>query len=160
MTDCPKASQITALMEGWLEANEARELRAHMATCTLCQRTLAELEAAVALLAREAGPVDPPAGGYEALLESAIAARDDVLLPDPRRALWVRRVAAVAAVAILAVSAVLLVELSTPSPIPPAEMAEPDILEELIQEHALATSHMPFSDGSYMALTVQSPPKR
>lgn len=159
MKECPKSGALTALMEGWLDPEEARQLRAHAAACTRCRRTLSDLEAAVSLLAREAGPVDPPPRGYEALLESAIAVRDTLPLPGHGRSLWFRRAAAVAAVAVLAISAALLVEFRTPTSPPPAETAEGDILEELIQEHALATSRNPFSDGAFMWLVAQSPRK-
>jgi anti-sigma factor RsiW len=158
MKRCPKSTNLTALMEGWLDPGEAEALRAHVETCASCRGTLEELETSVSLLAREAGLVEPPARGYEALLDSALAVRDLAPMPPRTGSVWFRRVAAVAAVVLLAISAALLVEVGKPNGVTSADTTEVDVLEELIQEHALATGQIPFSDGSYMELMASIPP--
>lgn len=160
MKRCPKSTKLTALMEGWLDPAEADALRAHVETCASCRRTLEELETSVSLLVRKAGVVEPPARGYEALLDSALAVRDLAPMPSRTSSVWFRRIAALAAVVLLAISAALLVEVGKPNGVTSTEMAGVDILEELIQEHALATSQIPFSDGSYMELMAQISPNR
>jgi len=152
MNDCPKSSALTALMEGWLEPDDASVLRDHVKSCPVCRQILADLETAVSLLARESGAVEPPEGGYEALLDAALAERDRLPVSAFRRHPWVRRVAAVAAVAILAVSAALMARSGTNEEEGViTEAVDPDILK-LMQEHEFAAGQLPFSDGSYMAL--------
>jgi anti-sigma factor RsiW len=152
MSDCPKSSALTALMEGWLEPEDADRLRDHVETCSVCRQILADLETAVSLIARESGPVEPPTEGYEALLEAALAERDRMPVSTFKRHPWMRRAVAAAAVLLLAASAALVASSSGNRGGEVArEAVDPDILE-LMQEHEYASGQLPFSDGSYMAL--------
>jgi anti-sigma factor RsiW len=154
-------SRLTALMEGWLDPADAAALREHVEGCPECLRTLTRLEAAVDLLAREAGPVEPPRRGYEALLEASLQERDRLPAPDSVRMHRLRRFVAAAAVVLLAVSAALLADLGgRPAEETAVEAVDPDLLDELIQEHALATGQLPFSDGSYMSLMADDSGRR
>jgi anti-sigma factor RsiW len=154
-------SRLTALMEGWLEPGDAAALREHVEGCPECLRTLTRLESAVDLLSREAGPVEPPRRGYEALLEAALHERDGLPRPDPVRTHRWRRFVAAAAVVLLAVSAALLADFGGgPAEEVNVEAVDPDLLDELIQEHALATGQLPFSDGAYMSLMADDSGKR
>jgi anti-sigma factor ChrR (cupin superfamily) len=70
MNDCPMSSKLTALREGWLEPEEAEDLRRHTAACARCRETAKRLEEAVRLLRHDADPVAPPRKGWEALSPS------------------------------------------------------------------------------------------
>jgi anti-sigma factor RsiW len=158
MNDCPMSSRLTALHEGWLDPEEAEALRRHLHTCGLCRSVLDRLEEAVHLLAREAVPVEPPAAGYEALLEAAQQAVEILPLPARPARRWLVRIAAAAAVLVLAVGSWLLLRQSSPSPTAPVVVTAPtpDDLDLFEEDHALASDRIPFSGGEYMAILAQS----
>jgi hypothetical protein len=158
MNDCPMSSRLTALREGWLESEEAEALRHHVQTCGFCRSVLDRLEDAVHLLAREAVPVDPPASGYETLLEASLRARDRLPLSARPARVWLVRTAAAAAVLMLTVGSWLLMRKSGPAPGAPAAVTAPapDDLDLFQEDHALASDRIPFSGGAYMAVLAQS----
>ena len=157
MKKCPNASRLTALREGWLDPHDVKSLLAHIDGCRECHHTMAELDAVVGLLAHEAGPVEQPPGGWEALHRSVLARRDQLPPPEPRFSRWMRRAVAAAAMLLLLLTAVLVRDHAMrPPEVTVSEVAESaDWLDSLIEEHALASDRIPFSDGTYMILLTQ-----
>ena len=160
MKTCPNSARLTALREGWLQPEEVDALREHVRGCPACQQTEADLDEVAGVLARAAGPVEAPPGGYEALLRSTMALRD--LLPAATRKVgwWLHRAAAVAAVLALVASAVLLSDLGAGTTGTGVDVTDSELIDFLMQEHAQAAEQMPFSEGSYAAILAQGSSRR
>ena len=156
MNICPESAKLTALREGWLDADEAARLQGHVDECERCRQVLDDLDEVVGMLADHAGAVDPPPGGYEELMKAALLMRDRIVpLPageTPRR-MWPIVAAAVAAM--LAVTTFSIVDPGSRPTRDAAEIAlEADIPDFFEEEHALATETLPFSDGASTVLMV------
>jgi hypothetical protein len=126
---------------------------------------MAELDAVVELLGRESGPSEEPPGGYAALLRSTLAMWERMPVPVRRFNGWFRRVAAVAAVVMLVAAALLVSDQAQRGVVGSDMVAESstesgDLLDQLIEEHALATDQVPFSDGAYLAVMAQRDRRR
>ncbi len=156
MNDCPMSSKLTALREGWLEPEEAEDLRRHTAACARCRETAKRLEEAVRLLRHDADPVAPPRMGWEALLEAARDERVTLAFPARRMRTWGIRAAGVAAVLILTIGSIVLLRGGDQTVPPAASGPPPDDLELLLEDHALASDQVPFSDGAYMTVLATS----
>ncbi len=149
MSGHPETEYLTALREGWLTASEAARLEAHLAECAACRRTFRDLDLIVEHLRTSAGEVDPPPGGYEALLEATLALREKIepiRLPAVRR--WFTPAIVAAAALIITLTTVFLLDRSA-SVQAPAEVttAETDLPDAMLEEHALASDAVPFSTG-------------
>ncbi len=160
MKTCPNSARLTALREGWLQPEEVDALREHIRGCPACRRTEADLEEVAAVMARAAGPVEPPPGGYEALLRSTLALRDLVPAATRRVRWWFHRAAAVAAVLALVASAVLLSLGGAGNGTPGVDLSENDLIDFLMQEHAQAAEQIPFSEGDYAAILAHGSGRR
>jgi anti-sigma factor RsiW len=150
MKICPQSARFTALREGWLEEEEARQLHEHLAECDVCNRTFRELEMIAGLLAAESGPVKPPPGGYEELLRTTLLMRDRIS-PMPARtpSRWRRGAAIAAAVLLIGITAISVLDSRNGSTSSLADITGEDAaLQDLIEEHALASSTIGFSDGA------------
>lgn len=152
MNDCPMSSKLTALREGWLEPEEAEDLRRHTAACARCRDTAKRLDEAVRLLRHDADPVAPPQAGWEALLEAAREECSILDLPVRRMRTWGIRAAGVAAVLVLTLGGILMLRGGDRTAPPAAAAPPPDDLELLLEDHALASDQVPFSDGAYMTV--------
>ncbi len=154
----PERERLTALREGWLEEDEARQLRAHISGCTACRSVMAELETVVEIIRDQAGNVVPPPGGYDALLEATLAMCDRVTpLPAPPRRFRFGPAIAAAAVLIITLTAIFLLDHGAPAPSSVTASAEEvDLPDFLLEEHALASDTVPFSTGVTLVVSARS----
>lgn len=156
MKICPESAKLTSLREGWLDDDAAAKLRIHIEECETCRRILADLDEVVELLSEHAGRVGPPPGGYEELIKAALLMRDRTApLPvkGAPRGMW--RVVAAAAGVMLAVTVFSIIDFgSAPAPRVAEITEEEEIPDFYLEEHALATETLPFSDGASTVMMV------
>jgi len=157
MKICPESAKLTALREGWLEEDEAARLRGHIAECRACRLVLDGLDEVVELLSGQVDPVEPPPGGYEELMKAALLMRDRTApLPVRSTPRWMWSMVTAAAVIMMAVTAFSIIDSGSPPPQSVAEMSEEDDIPDFfIEEHALATETLPFSDGASAVVMVR-----
>ena len=150
MKICPRSSQLTALREGWLEDEDAQEYRAHLEECEVCQRAYRELEMVAEMLSDLSEPVEPPPGGYEELLRTTLLMRDRIIpMPAPRDRSWRIGAAIAAAILLIGITALSVLDSRTSSTSAVTELTGEDaLLEDLIEEHALASDTIGFSDSA------------
>jgi anti-sigma factor RsiW len=149
MKICPEPSRLTAFREGWLEGDEARELQEHLSHCEMCREIMAGLDEIVELLASHAASIEPPPGGYGELLNAALLMQEKSEPLQVRSApRWMWQTVAAAAMIMIALTAYTILD-STGTELPMADTAvEEDVVPDwLVEEHALATETLPFSDG-------------
>ncbi len=156
MNICPEPARLTALREGWLESGEAEELQEHLSHCGVCRSIMADLDEVVELLAGHAASVDPPPGGYRELLNAALLMREKSepvsVQSIPR---WMWQTVAAAAMIMIALTAYTILD----SPVIERSVTgltaeEETVPDWLVEEHALATETLPFSDGPAAVLMV------
>ncbi len=154
MKICPETARLTALREGWLGEEDARRLRSHLEVCSICRAAQTDLESILDSICRDLGEVEPPPGGYEALLEATLKMRDQIVpLPVPARSRWRVAVLAAAAVVVVTVSSISILNSDTPStPVTVETVEEGDIPDWLMEEHARASDLLPFSDGATLII--------
>jgi hypothetical protein len=157
MKICPETARLTALREGWLDSEDARRLREHLEGCPLCRAAGADLDALLEVIDDFPSGVEPPPGGWDALLEATLKMCDRIEpLPVPSRSRWRRLAVAVAAILIAAVTAITLFD-TTPPPTVTAEAGgEDEFTEALLEEHARASDLVPFSDGTTLLFLANS----
>lgn len=150
MKICPESARLTALREGWLGEEDAKRLRNHLAVCPDCRAVQADLESILDSICCDLGEVEPPPGGYEALLEATLKMRDRIVpFPVPAKNRWRRAGVVAAAVLVVGVTAITLLAPRTPStPVTAEAVEEGDFPDFLIEEHARASDLVPFSDGT------------
>jgi hypothetical protein len=110
------AEQLSAYLDGELAAAERAAVEAHLRTCGVCTRAVAEMRA-IDQASRDL-PVEAPVGYFEALPGRVRSRLQQRRTAAPRRALW-----AVAAAAVLAAVVSPFVLLQRPAPTPPARQA-------------------------------------
>ncbi len=156
MKICPEPARLTSLREGWLESDEAGEVQEHLSHCEVCRNIMAALDEIVELLASHAASIDPPPGGYRELLNAALLMREkSEPLPVRSTPRWMWRTVAAAAIIMIALTGYTI--LNSPAieqPVTDLTEEEETIPDWLLEEHALATETLPFSDGLAAVLTV------
>ena len=154
MTICPETARLTALREGWLNDEDARSLRVHLDVCPGCRAARDDLDVILGAIDTCQVEVEPPPGGYEALLAATLKMRDRIIpIPAPVRADWHRRVIAVAAVLLVTVTSLTLFDARSPSmPMTDEIVEDQDFPEYMLEEHARASDLVPFSDGTTLLI--------
>ncbi|MFC1530454.1 hypothetical protein ACFL6R_07050 [Gemmatimonadota bacterium] len=157
MTICPETARLTALREGWLDDEDARSLRVHLEVCPGCRAARDDLDAVLEAIDTSQADVEPPPGGYEALLAATLKMRDRIIpIPAPVRLDWRRIVLAVSAVMLVSVTSLTLLNSRSPSTLVTEEVAEnQDLPDYILEEHARASDLVPFSDGSTLLLLAK-----
>lgn len=157
MKICPETARLTAFREGWLEADEEEQLLEHLEECEMCRHALSDLDALVELIREESGPVDPPPGGYDELLRATMLMRDRIVpLRIRSKSRWLKRAAVAAALLLVTITGITMLDTRTPSDSAVTESTEEgDIPDFLVEEHALATDSVPFSNGGSLIILVQ-----
>ncbi len=150
MKICPETARLTALREGWLDDEDARSLRDHLEVCPECHAARDELEAILEAIDTGRVEVEPPPGGYEALLAATLKMRDRIIpLPAPVRSGWRRTILTAAAVLLMSVTALTLFDARSPSmPVMDEVVENQDLPDYMLEEHARASDLVPFSDGT------------
>lgn len=150
MNICPETARLTALREGWLDDEDARRLREHLEVCPDCRAARDDLDAILEAIDACRVEVEPPPGGYEALLAATLKMRDRIIpLPAPVRFAWRRVVLAAAAVLLLSVTSLTLLDSRSPSTMMVNEaVEEAGVPEYLYEAHARASDLVPFSEGT------------
>jgi hypothetical protein len=158
MKICPETARLTALREGWLDQEDTRRLREHLEVCPTCRSARVDLDALLEVIEELPRGVEPPPGGWDALLEATVKMRDRIIpLPAPSRSRWRRMSIAAAAALLIAGSAITLLPDRTPPPTVTAESAvENEFPESLLEEHARASDLVPFSDGTTLLILANS----
>ncbi|MFC1629288.1 hypothetical protein ACFL3H_09295 [Gemmatimonadota bacterium] len=154
MKICPETARLTALREGWLGKEDARRLWNHLEVCQSCRAAQADLELILEFITSDLHEIEPPPGGYEALLQATLKMHDQIApLPVPARSRWRVAVLAAAAVVLVAVTSMALLDSRTLStPVTAETVEEGDIPDWLLEEHARASDLLPFSDGSTLMI--------
>ena len=148
MTHLAASQRLSAYLDGELGPAERRAVDAHLRTCPVCRRNLADLERVKTLL-RALPEVEPPSGlfaGVRAELERPAALLGP--LGDWLRAAFRRP--AVAAVAVLL--AVLLIALPMAKGRIDRLQAANVGVDVYVREHALLSATDPFADRAYLGL--------
>jgi len=154
MKICPETARLTALREGWLGEEDTRRLQSHLDVCPGCRAAQTDLESILDFITNDLHELEPPPGGYEALMNATLKMRDQIVpLQVPARSRWRVAVFAAAAILVIAVSSISIFDSDTPStPITAEIVEEGDIPDWLIEEHARASNLLPFSDGSTLMI--------
>lgn len=156
MKICPEPARLTALREGWLESDEARDVQEHLSHCEVCRGIMADLDEVVELLASHAASIDPPPGGYRELLNAALLMREKIEpLPVRSAPRWMWQAVAAAAMIMIALTAYTILDSPAIERTITGLTAEDETVPDwLVEEHALATETLPFSDGPAAVLMV------
>jgi hypothetical protein len=156
MSICPESARLTALREGWLDADEAERLRGHVEGCDECRRLMSDLGEIVSVLSGQSGDVEPPPGGFEELMKTTLLLRD-ITAPLPVRSAprWMWRTVAAAAAVVLAISAYTVIDVISPASPNVEEVTQEDEIPDFyLEEHALAAETLPFSSGKSTVIMV------
>ncbi|MFC1559261.1 zf-HC2 domain-containing protein [Gemmatimonadota bacterium] len=154
MKICPETARLTALREGWLGEEDAKRLRSHLDVCPSCRAAQSDLESILDFIAIDLHDVEPPPGGYEALMDATLKMRDQIVpLQVPAHSRWRIAVIAAAAVLVIAVSSISVLDSGSRAiPVNAEIVEEGDIPDWLIEEHARVSDLLPFSDGSTLMI--------
>ena len=156
MKICPEPARLTSLREGWLESDEAGEVQEHLSHCEVCRGIMADLDEIVELLTSHAASIDPPPGGYRELLNAALLMREkSELLPVRSTPRWMWQAVAAAATIMIALTGYTILDSpAIEQPVTDLTSEEEAVPDWLVEEHALATETLPFSDGPAAVLMV------
>ncbi len=154
MTICPETARLTALREGWLDDEDARQLRGHLEVCPGCRAARDDLETLLEAIDTSPVEVEPPPGGYEALLAATLKMRDRIIpIPAPVRLDWRRIVLAVSAILLVSVTSLTLLNSRSPLMTVTDEVVEDqDLPDYMFEAHARVSDLVPFSDGTTLLI--------
>lgn len=151
MTHARMERQISAYFDNELTADEARQVRVHVAGCARCQselRRLQQLKRLMAALPERAPRDELWATLRQRLDESAPALWDSVL--DAVRAAFRRPAVAAAAAALVVVLVAFPLVKGRVDRLRAAEVG----VDVYVREHALQSAVDPFADRAYIGLLV------
>ncbi len=151
MTHARRHRQLSAYLDGELTAQEADEVRAHLADCTACRADLAQLQSVKALLGHLPERFAPPD------LWASIRTQVDrpteawmVSVSQVLRGAFRRPALAVAAAALIAVLVAVPLVRGRLDRLRAGELGP----ELYVHEHALASAADPFLDRAYLGLLI------
>lgn len=150
MTHLAASQRLSAYLDGELGTAERRAVDAHLRTCPICRRDLADLER-VKTLVGALPEVEPPAGLF-ATVRTRLERPAPVLSPlgDWLRTAFRRPAVAAAAAAL----AVLLIALPMAKGRIDRLQAANVGVDVYVREHALLSSTDPFADRAYLGLLI------
>ncbi|HEY3246934.1 MAG TPA: zf-HC2 domain-containing protein [bacterium] len=140
---------LSALLDNELTADEAADVRAHLAACESCRGELDRLTRVKRLLA--ALPErEPPAAYWTDLRAPAAAPAAGTTVWDAFRTAWRRPAAALAAAAAVVLLVLLPLVKGRVDRLRAAEIG----VDVYVREYAIASAYDPFADRAYLGLLI------